>query len=951
MALALCAPAGASAAFGFLPGTEGFSVGAIAEGGGAAAAAGSHPYQLDFSVGLNLAPESPDQPGVRFSDGDLRNLTLSLPPGLILNPAVVAECRATAFNTPRSSPFDISLSGESCPDSSQIGTVEVATSRAGGEVRRFGVFSLAPPAGVAAQIGFNPYGAPIVFDLTLRGSSEAYGLDLRARNIPQSLDFHAFSVILWGTPWAVSHNGERGNCLNETEPSFPWAKCSVGPPAAKKPLAYLTLPTRCSGPLAFSARASSWQQPIPVSSEALNRDSLGQAVELGGCAQLQFTPAPSSFLTDRKASSPSGFAFHLQNNHATLTTPTQPAQPQARTVVVRLPRGTSVNPSVGAGLGVCTPAQYQAETAFNGEGAGCPNGAKIGDFRVRSPLFEEAFEGAVYLAQPNDPATGNAGAENPFDALVAVYMIAKLPRRGLIIKQEGRIDPDPSTGDLTATFDDLPQLPYSALEVEFRAGQRSFLITPPGCGPAQTWTEMTPWASTLAARQLASDWQIEAGVGGGPCPIPGPPPFAPGAVTGAINSNVGSYSPFFVHLTRQDQEQEITSYSLNLPKGITAKLAGIPFCPEAAIAAARSKRGEAEVANPSCPAASQVGRTLSGYGVGRALTYAPGRIYLAGPYNGQPLSLVTINAATVGPFDLGTIVIRSAFAIEPRSAQLRIDAGSSDPIPHILQGIPLHLRSIRIYMDRDRFIHNPSSCEASQLVSTLTGSGARFGDPTDDSTATVSKHFQLLNCLTLGFRPRLGLRLRGGFKRGQNPSLRATFASRGEQDSNLDAMAVTMPHSLFLAHEHIKDICTRDQFAAERCPPGSEYGMAVAHTPLFDTPLRGPVYLRSSTNRLPDLVASLRSGSIHIVVEGKIGPAKQGIRAQFENLPDAPIERFTMTLYGGKRGLLENSANICANPPLASVRALGQSNRGAVFTTKLRGQCKGKKAKRGGKRR
>ncbi len=91
---------------------------------------------------------------------------------------------------------------------------------------------------------------------------------------------------------------------------------------------------------------------------------------------------------------------------------------------------------------------------------------------------------------------------------------------------------------------------------------------------------------------------------------------------------------------------------------------------------------------------------LTGYGVGNALTYTTGKIYLAGPYNGQPLSIVTINPATVGPFDLGTVVIRSAFSVNEHTAQLQIDKSASDPIPHIIGGIPLHLSDVRIYMDR-----------------------------------------------------------------------------------------------------------------------------------------------------------------------------------------------------------------------------------------------------------
>jgi hypothetical protein len=229
------------------------------------------------------------------------------------------------------------------------------------------------------------------------------------------------------------------------------------------------------------------------------------------------------------------------------------------------------------------------------------------------------------------------------------------------------------------------------------------------------------------------------------------------------------------------------------------------------------------------------------------------------------------------------------------------------------------------------------------MVSTMTGSGASFEDPGDDSTATATKHFQLLNCLTLGFQPKLGLRLRGRARRGGYPELRASFVSRGAMDSNLKRIEVVMPHALFLAQNHIRTVCTRPQFDSNSCPPGSVYGRAAAFTPLFDEPLRGNVYLRSSSGRFPELVADLRSGTVHIVVGGEIGPSKQGgFRAFFDNLPDAPITRFTMTLLGGRRGLLQNSVNICANPPLASVKGLAQNDLGSIFTSQLRGQCQAK---------
>ncbi len=936
--------------FGFLSGTAGFAANAYADGGAAATGADSHPYQLDFAVGFNQGGPFEDQPGDTFADGDLRDLHIELPTGMILNPAATNTCTLTQFYAPRNSPFETSLSGESCPDGSQIGTIEMQTSLGGGQTRRFGLFNLDPAPGRPAQLGAAPFGSPIVFDLSLHpGADGSYTLSLDATNVSQALDFYGMKLSLWGTPWAASHDDQRGNCLNETEPGFGWCKASPGDPLSNRPQSFITLPPACSGPLSFSATADSWQQPAEVSTSALNRDSGGAEADMS-CSALPYKPTPVGQLNDTKASSPAGYNFQLTVDEANLTDPAQLAQPPTKKVVVQLPSGVTVNPAVGAGLGACTPAQYAAETVDSNPGDGCPNASKIGDFTVTTPLFSGLLEGSIYLATPDDPVTATPGAENPFDSLVAVYLVTRDAERGVLVKLAGKIAPDPITGNLTATFDGLPQLPYTNLNLTFFTSQRAFLVTPPACGAAVSTITMTPWASSVAPYVTNSSSQIKTGIGGGPCPG-GTPPFSPGVVAGGVNSNVNSYTPYYVHITRQDTEQELTSYSLVLPEGITGKLAGIPFCSDAAIEAARTRSGTAEASNPSCPDSSLVGHVLTGYGVGNALTYTSGRIYLAGPYNGQPLSVVLINPATVGPFDLGNVVIRSAFSVNEHTAQLQIDKSASDVIPHILGGIPLHLRDIRIYMDRPNFTHNPSSCAASQLVSTLGGSGASFASSADDTSSSTTSFFQLLNCRTLGFKPKLGVKLRGGTKRNAYPELTATFQSRGATDTNLKEISVTIPHQEFLAQNHIRGICTRAQFESKTCPANSVYGRAKAFTPLFDTPLAGNVYLRSAPGRkLPDLVADLYSGAIRIVVEGNIGPAKGGIRALFDNLPDEPVDRFTMTLYGGKRGLLVNSADICVRPPISDVEAQGQTNLGYIFTTKLRGQCHKRKHKKAHKR-
>jgi hypothetical protein len=922
------APAGGGAnSAGLKAGGEGFDAAVYADGGSLTTLAGSHPYQVEMSTAL-------DQGG---GDADLRHLRLQLPPGMLINPAngVGVLCSDATLTTPRSSPFPTE-SGENCNDGAQVGTVEVTSGIGGGKTRTFGLYNLQPNFGEAARFGASPFGKSLVFDAKINSDVPGAYVDLDAAEIPQSLELESLKVSLWGAPWDASHNTQRGDCLNEEEPGFAFAKCWVGEPQTNKPRAFVTLPTVCGASLTFKAEATSWQQ---AEADEATATSPGQ---VSGCEDLNLELESEGLLSVTKASSASGFVFRFDNENEGFANARERTQALVKKLTVELPKGVSLNPSVGAGLGVCTPAQLAQETAFNPPGAGCPNASKIGVFIVGLPYFSKRLRGSVYLAQPDNPETTTPGAENPFDSLLAVYLVAKSADRGMLFRIPGKLTPDPGDGTLTATFDNLPQLPYTHLEVNFRSGQRAPVISPPSCGAATTKLTLSSWSQGVPDEGASTDSPILTGVETGPCQNGSTPPFVPEAYTGGVNSNVGSYTPYYVRISRHDTDQEITSYSLNLPKGITGRLAGVPFCPEANIGAARANGGFNEIAHPSCPLESQVGSTLTGYGVGQALTYASGRIYLAGPYHGQPLSLVTVNSATVGPFDLGTIVIRSAFSVNPSTAQLQIEAGSSDPIPHILGGIPLHLRDVRIYMDRHEFTRNPTSCEPSEMISTITGSGASFEDQSDDSSVGVSRHFQLLNCLELGFRPKLGIRLRGQTRRSGHPVLRAVLRAR-PGDASMKRITVDMPQALFLAQNHIRSICTRVQFDAETCPKSSIYGKAVVYSSLLEEPLRGSVFLRSSNHPLPDLVASLRSGSIRIVLQGRIGPTGSGgIQAYFDNVPDAPIEAFVMQLNGGRRGLLQNSADICRHPPTAMVKALGQNNRGSIYTTKLRGQCKKK---------
>jgi hypothetical protein len=398
-------------------------------------------------------------------------------------------------------------------------------------------------------------------------------------------------------------------------------------------------------------------------------------------------------------------------------------------------------------------------------------------------------------------------------------------------------------------------------------------------------------------------------------------------------------------LFRNDGEQEFTNFSIKLPPGVTGKLTGVPYCSDAAIAAADGRTGAQEIASPSCPAASRVGRTLVGAGAGSVLTYVPGQVYLAGPYHGSNISIVSISPAKVGPFDLGNVIVREALKIDRRTAEVFVDPTGSDPLPHIIDGVTTHLRDIRVYVDRPEFVLNPTSCDPTSTASTVLGSGLDFASPADDQPVTVTTRFQAANCANLPFEPKLDLSVSGQMKRAKNPKFKAVL-TMNPGEANIEKAQVTLPSSEFLDNAHIGTICTRVQYAAERCPAESVYGKARAYTPILAQPLEGPVYLRSSEHQLPDLVAKLANAQVTIDLVGRVDSVGKGqIRNTFEAVPDAPVSKFVLEMAGGKKGLLENSKNLCRGKRRGIARFDGQNGKIHDFNPVVRAiGCKHKRA-------
>ncbi len=926
-------------------GIERFSVEAEEEGGAPAARAGSHPFQYTTTLQLNSGRminrlEGVEQPALP------RNLRFPLPPGFLGNVASVPPCPMADFFEVENASYNL------CPDDTIIGVASVTIVEAKNlKMVRIAVpvFNLTPARGVPARFGLMPAGTPVVIDFSV-DPDDGYRITGNVRNATELAQFLSTTLVVWGAPGDPRHDSSRGwGCVLRGESAFGTSPCLR--PSGLGEDAFLTLPGSCTAPLEFGATAEPWNT---AAGSVVDRAFFaGDA--LVGCNQIPFSPAISAAPTSRLAENPSGLDFRLEMPNSGLFDRGAITEGQPKKVEVTLPEGVTINPSQAKGLAVCSPDQYAQERFDAAPAEGCPDAAKIGEIQVSTPLLKEEAHGALYVAKPYD---------NPTGSLIGLYLIAKIPERGILIKQAGKVTPDPKTGQLVTTFDDLPQLPFSTFKLHFREGGRAPLVTPPSCDgdpsepgdqPFTVSSRFTPWSASDPNNpapneivETTSSFTIERGVDGGTCPSGGVPAFKPGFEAGSINNAAGHYSPFYMRLTRKDGDQDLTKFSSILPEGALAKLAGLTQCPQAAVEGAKGKDGLDEKATPSCPASSQIGRTSVGAGVGSILTYVPGQLYLGGPYHGSPLSVVSITPAVAGPFDLGTVVVQEALDLDPATSEVHVDGNSSDPIPHILQGIPLKVRDLRVYVDRDNFTTTPTSCDPMATKATLFGSGLDVFSASDDVAANLSAHYQAASCESLGFKPRLKLRLSAKRStRGAYPALRAVLRPR-IGDANPDRIQVTLPGSELLEQGHIRTICTRVQFAANGgngggCPAGSIYGHVKAWTPLLDQPLEGPVYLRSSNHELPDLVLALH-GLVDIESVGRIDSSNARLRTTFENVPDAPLSKVVLSMQGGRKGLLVNSTDICRGVHRAKARFTGQNGKVLEANPQVQAGCKkGKK--------
>ena len=792
-----------------------------------------------------------------------------------------------------------------CPASSALGVASVTIFEPVHlELVTFPVplFNLVPAKGEPARFGFEIASAPVTLDASVRTGSD-YGVSVSVSNISQLASFISSTVSFWGVPGDKSHDSARGwSCLvsghwtNEAGRGLPCVGSSDSHPAP-----FLTLPSSCALPFATSVEGVSWSSPgkpaqvLPRAEYSL-RDPFDRALGMSGCNKLAFAPRLEVQPDLAAASTPTGLSVHVRVPQEVSLGANGLASSSIKDTTVTLPEGVSVSPSGADGLEACSEAQIGfSQVASDGTELFspslpqpfCPDAAKIGTVEFKVPVIEHPLKGAVYLAQQN---------QNPFGSLIAMYVVAEDPASGVLLKLAGEVSLSPS-GQITTTFKNSPQAPLEEATFSFFGGARAPLSTPARCGTYTTTASFTPWSGSPPVG-ASSAFQITSGPNGSPCPAS--LPFAPTLAAGATNIQAGAFSPLSTTISREDGEQDIQGVSLQMPPGLSGVLAGVPLC------------AEAQANAGTCPAASQIGRTTVSVGLGGdPFTVTGGQVFLTEGYKGAPFGLSIVNPAKAGPFDLGKVIVRAKVEVDLLTAALHV---STDPIPRILDGIPLQIKHVNVTIDRPGFTFNPTNC--SPLA--ISGQIASY----EGASAAVSAPFQATNCAALKFAPKFSVTTAGASSKARGASLqvklsypRAPFGTY----ANIAKVKVSLPKQLPSRLTTLQRACTAHAFEQnpESCPAASAVGHAKVITPLLPVPLEGPAYFVSHGGEaFPDLTIVLKGYGITVHLVGST-QIKNGVTTStFKATPDVPFDSFELTLPQGPYSALAANADLCKQKQL-----------------------------------
>jgi hypothetical protein len=898
------------AASGF--GVENFKLTPLNEDGTLDTQAGSHPFELTATTAI--------------AGPDVKDLKYHLPAGLVGNVNVVPQCTSPEFGA------ILPEAVNACPPDTAIG---VASAFANGQRWTEPLFNLVPSRGEPARFGFTVLRVPVVLDTSVRTGSD-YGVDVSVSNISEIIPISSAQVTFWGVPADPAHDTMRGwKCVYE-EVIGPGVLSPCTTPENPQLTPFLTLPTSCAGPggMAASVQTDSWLEPEPTEpKEAHYTPSEG----LGGCNRLPFEPSVRVAPDGPEAATPSGLTVGVHVPQEGALNPTGLSPADVRDTTVALPAGVQLNPSGADGLQACTDAQigFQGEDPVTGTDLfsaavpSCPDASKVASVNIKTPLLPDPLVGEVYLAAPQN---FQGLPQNPFSALVAMYIVAEDPVSGVLVKLPGRVTPDPVTGQLTATFQHTPELPFEDLKLHFFGSARAPLSTPALCGSYTTQASITPSSGAQPAVS-SSHFQITTGPDQtGPAGCTAPRQFAPAFHSSSTNIQAGAFTPFQLTMTRPDADQTLARIDMTMPPGLLGTLSSVKLC------------GDAQANAGTCGAESLIGETIVSAGLGGdPYTVTGGKVYMTEKYGGGEFGLSIVNPAKAGPFVLQEgrpVIVRAAVFVDHHTAALHI---VSDPLPTIIDGIPLQLQHVNVTINRPGFTFNPTSCARMSINATLGSSeGASF---------PASTPFQVTNCANLQFKPKFGVSTSGKTSRANGASLavKLTYPT-GPYYANIKSVKVDLPKQLPSRLTTLQKACTAAQFEANPagCPSASLIGHAKATTPILPVPLEGPAYFVSHGGEaFPSLIVVLQGYGVTVDLVGTTFISKAGITSStFKEVPDVPVGTFELTLPQGKFSALAANGNLCKSKLAMPTQFVAQNGLELKQSTPIgvTGCAKGKKA-------
>jgi hypothetical protein len=904
-------------------GVENFEMRPEEEGGRPAIQAGGHPFQFTSVLAID-AGEAAVNVKNQEPAAMVKDVTIALPPGLLGNPVPFPQCTDEQFNSE-----DAEQNGDQCAPETAIGVVTVTTNQGSINTNIAPLFNLVPLAGEPARFGFEVAGFHVVLDVSV-ASGGNYGVKVKVSNASETAGVLVSKVTLWGVPGDPRHDSSRGWACIE-------GGSSCAPLNENEPPPFLSMPTACSGPMPTTVQVDSWAEPKPREPFAAPLFKEYTIGSLSGCNHLQFSPSIKVVPDVPNASTPTGMAVDVHVPQTAVLNPEGLAESALRDTTVALPTGVVVNAGGADGLEACSEGQIgfmgfaddepTGETALFTEGLPlprepgvnfCPNGSKIATVEIATPLLRQPLTGAMYLASQD---------ANPFGSLIAMYLVAEDPVSGTVLKLAGEVALSQQTGQLVATFDNTPQLPFEDLRLHFFGESRAPLGTPSLCGPYVTNATFVPWSGNQGS-EVSSSFGISAGPGGSPCESP--LPFTPSLTAGTVSNQAAGFSNFTTTLSRRDGEQNLTGLELHMPPGFAGVLTGVALC------------GEFDANQGTCGTGSLIGEATVSVGVGESpYTVRGGRVYLTGPYRGAPFGLAIVVPTKAGPFTLAgntglaTQVVRAKVEVDPHTAALTV---TSDPvgdyaIPAMIEGIPLEVQHVNVTIDRPRFSFNPTSCAPLRVTGAITG--------TEDATAHLAVPFQATDCAALKFEPKFAVATSGRTSRAMGARLVVKLsypnAALGTQ-TNIARVKVQLPKRLPSRLTTLQKACLAAQFARNPagCPVGSIVGYAKAVTPIIPVALEGPAYFVSHGGEaFPSLIVVLQGYGVTVELVGATSISKDGVTSStFKTIPDVPVGSFELTLPQGRYSALAATGSLCAGKLLVPTQFVAQD--GAEIKTNTR---------------